>query len=241
MPHLLIAGATGSGKTVCMNSILAGLLMARTPEEMRLLLVDPEDCRVLRLQQTAAPGRSRDHRPEEGGARACAGPSMKWNGAINSLPRSVCATSKVTTAARSPSRKSSLGRSSAKAPKKDEPPAHVPYIVIVVDELADLMLADQVEIENGIARLAQLSRAVGIHMILATQRPSVNVITGTIKANFPRASPSRWPSASTAGPSWIPSGADKLLGRGDMLYLAAGSSKLVRAQGAMTTDERSAP
>jgi S-DNA-T family DNA segregation ATPase FtsK/SpoIIIE len=116
-------------------------------------------------------------------------------------------------------------------------PASLPYIVIIIDELADLMLVAQAEVENAIARLAQLSRAVGIHMILATQRPSVNVITGTIKANFPARVSFQVAQQVDSRTILDGPGAEKLLGRGDMLILPPGVSKLVRAQGAMTTDE----
>ena len=113
----------------------------------------------------------------------------------------------------------------------------MPYIVIVIDELADLMLADKAEIENSVARLAQLSRAVGIHMILSTQRPSVNVITGTIKANFPARIAFQVAQKTDSRTILDTVGAEKLLGRGDMLFLPPGTSKLVRAQGALTKDE----
>ena len=121
--------------------------------------------------------------------------------------------------------------------KKSELPDKVPYIVIIIDELADLMLAAGAEIENSIARLAQLSRAVGIHMIIATQRPSVNVITGTIKANFPARIAFQVAQKVDSRTILDQSGADKLLGRGDMLFLPPSSSKLVRAQGAMLSDD----
>jgi S-DNA-T family DNA segregation ATPase FtsK/SpoIIIE len=121
--------------------------------------------------------------------------------------------------------------------KRDEPPKRVPYIAIIIDELADLMLVAQAEIENCIARLAQLSRAVGIHMIIATQRPSVNVITGTIKANFPARIAFQVAQKVDSRTILDTIGADKLLGRGDMLFLPPGSSKVIRAQGAMTSDE----
>ena len=120
---------------------------------------------------------------------------------------------------------------------EDAFPPHVPYIVIVIDELADLMMMARAEVENAIARLAQLSRAVGIHMILATQRPSVNVITGTIKANFPARISFQVAQKVDSRTILDTGGADKLLGRGDMLLLPPGSSKLIRAQGAMTADE----
>jgi len=116
-------------------------------------------------------------------------------------------------------------------------PDRLPYIVIVIDELSDLMLVAQADVENAIARLAQMSRAVGIHMILATQRPSVNVITGTIKANFPARISFQVAQKVDSRTILDTSGADKLLGRGDMLILPPGSSKLIRAQGALTTDD----
>jgi S-DNA-T family DNA segregation ATPase FtsK/SpoIIIE len=120
--------------------------------------------------------------------------------------------------------------------EEEQPDVHLPYIVIVIDELADLMLTAQAEIENSVARLAQLSRAVGIHMVLATQRPSVNVITGTIKANFPTRIAFQVASQVDSRTILDANGAEKLLGRGDMLFLPPGSSKLVRAQGVMITD-----
>jgi S-DNA-T family DNA segregation ATPase FtsK/SpoIIIE len=120
--------------------------------------------------------------------------------------------------------------------KYAEPPPTIPYIVIVVDELADLMLTNQADIENSIARLAQLSRAVGIHMILSTQRPSVNVITGTIKANFPSRIAFQVAQRVDSRTIIDTIGAEKLLGRGDMLFMPPGSNKLVRAQAAYTTD-----
>jgi len=122
------------------------------------------------------------------------------------------------------------------AEEEERTPDRLPYIVIVVDELADLMLVAQAEIENSIARLAQLSRAVGIHMILATQRPSVNVITGTIKANFPARISFQVAQKVDSRTILDATGADKLLGKGDMLFLPPGSSKLIRAQGTMTSD-----
>jgi S-DNA-T family DNA segregation ATPase FtsK/SpoIIIE len=119
---------------------------------------------------------------------------------------------------------------------EEQTPDLLPYIVIVVDELADLMLVAQTDIENHIARLAQLSRAVGIHMIIATQRPSVNVITGTIKANFPARISFQVAQRVDSRTILDANGADKLLGKGDMLFLPPGSSRLIRAQGTMTTD-----
>jgi DNA segregation ATPase FtsK/SpoIIIE, S-DNA-T family len=238
MPHLLVAGATGSGKTVCMNSILAGLLMARTPDEMRLLLVDPkivEFAAYNHLPHLVVPVVTNPKKVSL---------ALRW--AINEMERryKLFARAGVRNIesynAREVARQQDLfgnGAPAAEAPGPDPSPERVPYIVIVIDELADLMLVDQAEIETSVARLAQLSRAVGIHMILSTQRPSVNVITGTIKANFPARIAFQVAQKVDSRTILDTVGADKLLGRGDMLYLPPGSSKLVRAQGALTTDE----
>ncbi|MCA1809056.1 MAG: DNA translocase FtsK 4TM domain-containing protein [Kiritimatiellia bacterium] len=230
MPHLLIAGATGSGKTVCMNSVLAGMLMSRTPEELRMILVDPkivEFSSYKDIPHLATPVITDPKKVVFG---------LRW--AINEMGN------RYKLFARAGVRNIAAYNQRMQAPNPpiagegDEPfPPHVPYIVIVIDELADLMMVAQAEIESSIARLAQLSRAVGIHMILATQRPSVNVITGTIKANFPARISFQVAQKVDSRTILDTSGADKLLGRGDMLFLPPGSSKLIRAQGAMTTDE----
>ncbi len=237
MPHLLIAGATGAGKTVCMNSILAGLLMSKTPDELRLLLVDPKivefsvynDIPHLVVPVITDP------------QKVCLG--LRW--AINEMEKryKMFAQVGVRNIAsfnhREVARQEELfgGVSESGDNAKAAMPDRLPYIVIIIDELADLMLAAQADIENSIARLAQLSRAVGIHMIIATQRPSVNVITGTIKANFPGRIAFQTAQKNDSRIILDAPGADKLLGRGDMLFLPPGSSKLMRAQGAMTTDE----
>jgi DNA segregation ATPase FtsK/SpoIIIE, S-DNA-T family len=235
MPHLLVAGATGSGKTVCMNSILAGLLMARTPDEMRLLLVDPkivEFSAYNHLPHLVVPVVTNPKKVSL---------ALRW--AINEMEKRYKLFARVGVRniesynARAVARQQDLFGAEAAEQDSNRPPDRVPYIVIVIDELADLMLVDQAEIETSVARLAQLSRAVGIHMILSTQRPSVNVITGTIKANFPARIAFQVAQKVDSRTILDTVGADKLLGRGDMLYLPPGSSKLVRAQGALTTDE----
>jgi len=235
MPHLLIAGATGSGKTVCVNSILAGLLMSRTPDQLRLILIDPkivEFSNYNGLPHLQAPVITNAKKVALG---------LQW--AINEMQRRYKVFAKAGVRnIKGFNAKMSLKQGElfpAGAPDSDgttDDQKPMPYIVIIVDELADLMLTAQAEIENSIARLAQLSRAVGIHMILATQRPSVNVITGTIKANFPARIAFQVAQKVDSRTILDANGADKLLGRGDMLFLPPGSSKLVRAQGAMTSD-----
>jgi len=235
MPHLLVAGATGSGKTVCMNSILAGLLMSRTPDQLKLMLVDPK---IVEFSVY-------NHLPHLLGARnevitdpkRVAG-ALRW--AITEMDRRYKIMAKAGVRnikafnARPIEKQANLfgeGEETLRLPER------LPYIVIIVDELADLMLTAQAEIENYIARIAQLARAVGIHMILATQRPSVDVITGTIKANFPARIAFQVAQKNDSRTILDANGADKLLGRGDMLFLPPGASKLIRAQGALTLDE----
>ncbi|MFU8779792.1 MAG: DNA translocase FtsK 4TM domain-containing protein [Kiritimatiellia bacterium] len=236
MPHLLVAGATGAGKSVCINSMLSGLFMCKTPDELRLILVDPKivefsiynDLPHLVVPVITDPKK--------------VALSLRW--AITEMENRY----KMFAKARVRNIEGFNNRHTAfqgelftdqttDTTRKDDLPPSVPYIVIVIDELADLMLAAGAEIENSIARLAQLSRAVGIHMIIATQRPSVNVITGTIKANFPARIAFQVAQKVDSRTILDQSGADKLLGQGDMLYAPPASSKLIRAQGAMITDQ----
>ncbi|OQA23668.1 MAG: DNA translocase SpoIIIE [Verrucomicrobia bacterium ADurb.Bin345] len=237
MPHMLIAGATGSGKTVCMNSILAGLLLARTPIEMRLMLIDPkivEFTQYNKLPHLVVPVITDAKKVAIGLRWAITEMEKRYRIFAKAGVRNIKAYN-----SRPIVKQAELfeGEAGLEGEGEEErAPDRLPYIVIVVDELADLMLVAQAEIENSIARLAQLSRAVGIHMILATQRPSVNVITGTIKANFPARISFQVAQKVDSRTILDANGADKLLGKGDMLFLPPGSSKLIRAQGTMTSD-----
>jgi S-DNA-T family DNA segregation ATPase FtsK/SpoIIIE len=231
MPHLLVAGATGSGKTVCMNSLLCGLLMTRSPDELRLMLVDPkivEFSAFANLPHLVVPVITDAKKVALG---------LRW--AINEMEKRYKMFARVGVRnikafnSRPIVRQGSLFDDTA---PPDPTPDKLPYIVVVVDELADLMLVARAEIETSIARLAQLSRAVGIHMILATQRPSVNVITGTIKANFPARIAFQVAQKVDSRTILDDNGADKLLGRGDMLFLPPGTGRLIRAQGCLTLD-----
>lgn len=218
MPHLLVAGATGSGKSVCINAIICSLLFQYTPDELRFVLVDPK-----RVELTA------------------------YNGIPHLLGEVITDIEKVIgilhwATKEMEQRYRDLEKAGARnievfnARRLAEGKPVMPYIVIVIDELADIMMSAPEEVERSLVRLAQMARAVGIHLIIATQRPSVNVVTGLIKANFP----SRIAFAVT---SQIDSrvildvpGAERLLGRGDMLFMRPDSAKLARLQGAYVSD-----
>ncbi|MDD5291651.1 MAG: DNA translocase FtsK [Candidatus Omnitrophica bacterium] len=213
MPHLLIAGTTGSGKTVCVNSIIMSMLFNAAPSEVKFLMVDPKMVEL-------AP--------------------------FNGLPHLLCPVvtdvKKVSSALQWVVREmEERYRILAKEGVRNieyynQKKQRLPYIVVVVDELADLMVVAQNQIEEAITRLAQLSRAVGIHLILATQRPSVDVITGVIKANFPARISFKVASKVDSRTVLDMNGADKLLGKGDMLFLKPGEAKLIRAQGSFLKD-----
>lgn len=235
MPHMLIAGATGAGKTVCMNSLLTGLLLTRTPEQMRMILVDPKTFEFQayeNLKHLVVPIITDAKKVALG---------LRW--AIKEMEKRYALFKKVKVRdiksfnSRPIEKQEDLFNEASAASKKSDIPAKLPYIVIVVDELAELMGVAQQEIEPCIVRLAQLSRAAGIHMILATQRPSVNVITGTIKANIPGRIAFQVAQGNDSRTILDTVGAEKLLGRGDMLYLPPGKSKPVRLQGTWTKDE----
>jgi len=219
MPHLLIAGATGSGKSVCINSIIACLLLTQTPDNLRLLMIDPK---MVELSvYNGVPHLLTPVVTEVDKAAQV----LFW--AVKEMERRYTLFSKVNAR--------DLPRYNEYLRKNGEKP--LPYIVVIVDEMADLMMAAPEEVEKHICRLAQMARAVGLHLIIATQRPSVDVITGLIKANFPA-------RIAFAVTSQIDSrvildipGAERLLGRGDMLFMAPDSSKLERIQGTFLSDD----
>jgi len=214
MPHLLIAGTTGSGKTVCMNCLILSMLFKTTPNELKFLMVDPKMVEL-------APFNGLAHLlcPVVTDAKKA---SVALNWVVNEMEERYQLLAKV-------------GARNIEA--YNEKQERLPYIVVIIDELADLMTVARDQIENAITRLAQLSRAVGIHLILATQRPSVDVITGVIKANFPARISFKVASKVDSRTVLDMNGADKLLGRGDMLFLRPGESKLIRAQGALIKDK----
>ena len=214
MPHLLIAGSTGSGKSVAINTIIASILYNATPEEVRLLMVDPK-----RIELSGYEGIPHLLHPVVVEPKL-ASRALMW--AVREMERRY----KLLEIAKVKSFDSYNETSEEK----------LPYIVIIVDELADLMMVASKDVESSIARLAQMARAAGMHLILATQRPSVDVLTGLIKANFPTRISFKVSSKIDSRTILDTSGAEHLLGAGDMLYLANGSSGLKRVHGAYISE-----
>jgi DNA segregation ATPase FtsK/SpoIIIE, S-DNA-T family len=221
MPHGLIAGATGSGKSVCINSILVSLLYKASPEDLKLLLIDPKMVEL-------APYNSIPHlvSPVITDVKAATA-ALKW--AVEEMDR------RYELFAHTGVR--DINRFNELAVKHKQYSDKLPYIVIIIDELADLMMMSPADVEEAICRIAQKARACGIHLIVATQRPSVDVITGLIKANIPTRVSFSVSSQVDSRTIIDISGAEKLLGRGDMLFLENGSSKPVRLQGTFVSDE----
>ncbi len=234
MPHLLIAGRTGTGKSVCLNSIIMSILMTRTPEDVRLLLIDPKMVelspykRVPHLMHPVVT----DMRKAEA--------ILAW--AVEKMEERYGLLARA--GVRHLSVYNQLGEEELMErmrPESDEErsriPTHMPYIVIVADEMADLMMTAAKEVETHIIRLAQKSRAVGIHLVLATQKPTVDVITGLIKSNLPARICFEVASRVDSRVVLDEMGAEKLLGNGDMLFLRPGTSTLIRGQGTYVSDD----
>jgi S-DNA-T family DNA segregation ATPase FtsK/SpoIIIE len=221
MPHLLIAGTTGSGKTVCVNSIITSMLYNATPDEVKFLMVDPKMVELAlfnELPHLLCPVLTNAKKVSA---------ALGW--VVNEMERRYKLLAKV--GARN------IDIYNEKNEKVESQSSQkMPYIVVIIDELADLMVVASQEVESAITRLAQLSRAVGIHLILATQRPSVDVITGVIKANFPARISFRVASRVDSRTVLDMNGADKLLGKGDLLFLQPGHHKPIRAQGSLISD-----
>lgn len=218
MPHLLVAGATGSGKSVCINGIIASILYKAKPDEVKFLMVDPKmvELNVYNgIPHLLAPVVTDPKRA-----------SMALKKIVVEMEKRYELFSKSST-------RNIEGYNTL---MKDNPSAILPYIVVIVDELADLMMVAAGDVEDAIARLAQMARAAGIHLIIATQRPSVDVITGVIKANIPSRIAFGVSSQVDSRTILDMGGAEKLLGRGDMLFMPMGASKPVRVQGAFLSD-----
>ncbi|MFP6678842.1 MAG: DNA translocase FtsK [Dehalococcoidia bacterium] len=214
MPHLLVAGATGSGKSVCMNTIATGLLMNKTPEQVRIVMIDPK-----RVELT----------PYTGVPHLYAPPIVESDVAVGILKALVEEMSERFKVLESAGVRNIVAYN-------DQAGTKMPYLVVMVDELADLMLTSASEVERLLCRLAQLGRATGIHLVVATQRPSVDVVTGLIKANFPSRISFSVTSQIDSRTIIDGPGAEKLLGKGDMLFLPIDRPKPMRIQGAFLGD-----
>jgi DNA segregation ATPase FtsK/SpoIIIE, S-DNA-T family len=231
MPHLLIAGSTGTGKSVFLNSLILSILYKGTPDELKLVMIDPKRLELglyEDIPHLLAP--------------VVTDPKVASN-VLRNATREMESRLKLL-AARGVRNIEQYNRTFQKGQSlslfdETDTPEHkpLPYIVIVIDELADLMMVDTNNVEESITRLAQMARAVGIHLILATQRPSVDVITGLIKANFPARISFRVASKVDSRTILDANGAESLLGRGDMLYLPAGSARLNRMHGPFVTED----
>jgi S-DNA-T family DNA segregation ATPase FtsK/SpoIIIE len=241
MPHLLIAGATGSGKSVCINSIVTSILYSKSPKDVRLIMVDPKVVELKIFNSLPHMFIPVVTEPKKVPA------ALKWLLGEMEQRYQIFAKANVRNIVGYNTRKkggkpeadaqSALQGLDPLAGGDLEMPEHLPYIVAIIDELADLMILAPAEIETSIARLAQLARAAGIHLIIATQRPSVNVITGVIKANLPSRIAFQVASQVDSRTILDTKGAETLIGRGDMLFSPPGTSRLVRAQGAFVGDE----
>ncbi len=226
MPHLLIAGTTGSGKTVCINTIIASLLFNASPDELKFMMVDPKMVELALF----------NHLPHL--LTPVLTDPKKVKGALAWVVQEM--ESRYQLLAKMGAR--NIQQYNERISQKETFPEGeafeaLPYLVVVIDELADLMMVVPQEVETAITRLAQLSRAVGIHMVLATQRPSVDVLTGVIKANFPARISFKVASKVDSRTVLDMGGADKLVGKGDMLFLKPGVAKPIRAQGAFIQDQ----
>lgn len=219
MPHLLVAGATGSGKSVCINGIITSILYKAKPDEVKFLMIDPKmvELNVYNgIPHLLAPVVTDPRRASLSLKKIVVEMEKRYELFSKSATRNI------------------EGYNTLMA---DNPAAVLPYIVVIVDELADLMMVAAGDVEDSIARLAQMARAAGIHLIIATQRPSVDVITGVIKANIPSRIAFGVSSQVDSRTILDMAGAEKLLGRGDMLFLPVGMSKPIRVQGAFLSDQ----
>ncbi len=263
MPHLLVAGATGAGKSVGLNTMILSILFASRPDEVKFMMIDPKMLEltvyegiahlwqpVITEPKAAARGLLLAVREMERRYKLMAEHGVRNIDAYNrvvagaqgvpppqpvDIPTEAEVVAGMGPASLSEEDRLSSGETMA-APDRTTPPMPLPYLVIVIDELADLMMVASKEVEDSIARLAQMARAAGIHLILATQRPSVDVLTGLIKANFPARIAFQVASKTDSRTILDQNGADQLLGRGDMLYLATGTGKLTRVHGAYVPD-----
>ncbi len=233
MPHLLMAGRTGTGKSVCLNAMILSILMTKRPDEVKLILIDPKKVELSqykRIPHLMHPVVIDMKRAESILAWACDKMDERYEFLRRAEVRNIAAYNR-------------LGAEeiyARLAPEDDEErkriPTYMPYIVIVADELAEIMMTAEKEVEQHIVRLAQLARAVGVHLILATQKPVVDVVTGLIKGNLPARIAFQVTNRSDSRVVLDEMGAERLLGNGDMLFLIPGTSHIIRAQGTFVSD-----
>jgi S-DNA-T family DNA segregation ATPase FtsK/SpoIIIE len=232
MPHLLIAGSTGTGKSVAINSMLSSILFRATPDEVRLIMIDPkrvelgmyEDIPHLMTPVVVDPKQAVN--------------ALRW--AVKEMEERYKKLAAAGVRNIEQFNRNAAHQAKDKAAESEEILQPLPYIVVVIDELADLMMVARGDVEESIARLAQMARAVGVHLLLATQRPSVDVITGLIKANLPSRISFRVQSKTDSRTILDSNGAEQLLGRGDMLFMPPGSSRAVRLHGPYISEQESA-
>ncbi|WP_445488156.1 DNA translocase FtsK [Niallia sp. 03133] len=225
MPHLLVAGATGSGKSVCINGIITSILMRAKPHEVKMMMIDPKmvELNVYNgIPHLLAPVVTNPKKASQALQKVVSEMERRYDLFSHTGTRNIEGYNEY------------IKRNNA---EEDEKQPLLPYIVVIVDELADLMMVASSDVEDAITRLAQMARAAGIHLIIATQRPSVDVITGVIKANIPSRIAFAVSSQTDSRTILDMGGAEKLLGRGDMLFFPYGASKPVRVQGAFLSDE----
>ncbi len=233
MPHLLIAGTTGSGKSVCINSIIMSVLLTKRPDEVKLVLIDPKMVEMTAfdmIPHLMCPIVTETKRAEKILEWATTKMDERYELLAEAQVRNIWSYNKLGAKEIIERFKPSTPQEEAKIPKK------LPHIVIIIDELADLMMTSAKEIEAYIVRLAQKSRAIGIHLVVATQRPQATVVTGLIKSNMPARIGFRVAARMDSRIILDQNGAETLLGEGDMLFLKPGTSDLVRAQGAFVDD-----
>jgi len=232
MPHLMVAGATGAGKSVCLNTLIMSVLFTRTPDQVKLILIDPKMVELSSFEaipHLMCPVVRDMNRAAQILEWATTKMDERYNLLAEVGARNIFSYNKISEEEKR--RKLNID------PEDDKFEPRMPFIVMVVDELADLMMVSAKEVENYITRLAQKSRAVGIHIVLATQRPSTNVITGLIKANMPTRISFQVASKIDSRVVLDQNGAEKLLGFGDMLYMPPRTSMLIRGQGAFVSDD----
>jgi S-DNA-T family DNA segregation ATPase FtsK/SpoIIIE len=239
MPHVLIAGSTGAGKSVCLNVLVTSLLMRNSPDEVRLILIDPKRVELTSYENVPhliTPVVTHPKRASEALAWAVREMELRLETLAIAGVRNIAA---YNTGAREGTLPPlpSAGLDDEGRPDGEQQRPTLPYIVVVIDELSDLMMVAPRDVEDAICRIAQMARAVGIHLVVATQRPSVDVVTGLIKANIPSRIAFMVASAQDSRVILDAGGADKLVGHGDMLYLPGGTSKPRRVQGAFITEK----